>query len=185
MECVLAPGYHPDALAALQTKRDLRLLELRDLTVVDPWVFKHITGGLVVQTQDDAGDPVALKAVTKRGPTPAEEEALRFAWIVCKHTKSNAIVLAQQTKAVGIGGGVTSRVDAAQLAISKAGQRARGAILASDAFFPFPDAVRVAAEAGVTAIIQPGGSRNDEQAIATCNEHEMAMVFTGVRHFRH
>jgi len=185
VECVLAPAYSQRAIAALQAKRDLRLLELADLKASDPWAIKQVTGGLVVQTPDTAGDPVEINVVTKRAPSPDEEAALRFAWIVCKHTKSNAIVVARGTKAVGIGGGVTSRVDAAGLAIEKAGERAQGAVLASDAFFPFPDAVKVAAEAGVTAVIQPGGSRNDDQAIATCDAHDMAMVFTGTRHFRH
>ena len=185
MECVLAPGYHPDALSALSAKRDLRLLELPDLAAGDPWAAKQVSGGLVVQTPDALGDPTEMKVVTKRSPTSQEEASLRFAWLVCKHTKSNAIVLVQGSKAVGIGGGVTSRVDAAELALKKAGDRARGAVLASDAYFPFPDAVEVAAGAGVTAIIQPGGSRGDEQAIASCDQHHIAMVFTGVRHFRH
>ena len=185
MECILAPGYHPDALAILQRKRDLRLLELPDIAAGDPWALKHVSGGLVVQSPDDASDPAELKVATKRAPTAEEEAALRLAWIVCKHTKSNAIVIASERKAVGIGGGVTSRVDAARLAVEKAGERAKGAVLASDAFFPYPDAVEEAAKAGVTAIIQPGGSRNDAEAIATCDKHDIAMVFTGVRHFRH
>jgi phosphoribosylaminoimidazolecarboxamide formyltransferase/IMP cyclohydrolase len=185
MECVLAPGYEPEALDMLRAKRDLRLLELPDLSAADPWAIKHVSGGLVVQSPDAAGDPGELKVATKRAPTAEEEASLRFAWLVCKHTKSNAIVIVRDKKAVGIGGGVTSRVDAARLAVAKAGERARGGVLASDAFFPYPDAVEVGADAGVTAIIQPGGSRNDEQAIATCDERGMAMVFTGVRHFRH
>ncbi len=185
MECILAPGYHPDALAILQRKRDLRLLELPDIAAGDPWALKHVSGGLVVQSPDDASDPADLKVATKRAPTAEEEAALRFAWIVCKHTKSNAIVIASERKAVGIGGGVTSRVDAARLAVEKAGERAKGAVLASDAFFPYPDAVEEAAKAGVTAIVQPGGSRNDAEAIATCDKHDIAMAFTGVRHFRH
>ena len=185
MECILAPGYDPAAVEALSAKKDLRLLELRDMNATDPWAFKQVTGGLIVQTIDGEGDPGEMRVVTKRAPTADEKTALRFAWIVCKHTKSNAIVIAHGTRAAGIGGGVTSRVDAAQLAVKKAGERARGGVLASDAFFPYPDAVDVAAQAGVTAIIQPGGSRNDEQAIATCEKHEMAMVFTGIRHFRH
>jgi phosphoribosylaminoimidazolecarboxamide formyltransferase/IMP cyclohydrolase len=185
MECVLAPGYQPEAVVALSGKKDLRLLELPDLSASDPWAFKQVTGGLLVQTTDAAGRPEELRVATKRGPTAEEEAGLRFAWLVCKHTKSNAIVIAQGTKAVGIGGGVTSRVDAAELAVKKAGDRARGAVLASDAYFPYPDAVEVAAQAGVRAIIQPGGSRGDEQAIAACDQHDMAMVFTGVRHFRH
>jgi len=185
MECILAPGYDPQAREMLEAKRDLRLLELPDLAAADPWALKHVSGGLVVQSPDTAGEPEELKGVTKRAPTKEEEVGLRFAWITCKHTKSNAIVLAKGTKAVGIGGGLTSRVDAARLAVEKAGDRARGAVLASDAFFPYPDAVEAGAEAGVTAVIQPGGSRNDAQAIETCDKHDIAMVFTGVRHFRH
>jgi phosphoribosylaminoimidazolecarboxamide formyltransferase/IMP cyclohydrolase len=185
MECVLAPGYEADALSALREMKNLRLLELPDLHAAGRWAMKQVSGGVVVQTPDDSGAPAELKAVTKRPPAAEEESALRFAWIVCKHTKSNAIVIARERKAVGIGGGVTSRVDAALLAVQKAGARAKGAVLASDAFFPYPDAVETAAQAGVTAIVQPGGSRNDEEAIATCDKHDIAMVFTGVRHFRH
>jgi phosphoribosylaminoimidazolecarboxamide formyltransferase/IMP cyclohydrolase len=190
MECVLAPGYQPEALAALQQKKNLRLLELPDLQAADPWALKHVAGGLVVQSPDDQSDPAELKVATKRAPTAEEEAALRFAWVVCKHTKSNAIVIGRGKAAVGIGGGVTSRVDAARLAVEKAGERARGAVLASDALIPFPDVIEVGAKAGVTAIIQPGGSLlhgagGDEQAIATCDEYDIAMVFTGVRHFRH
>ena len=185
MECVLAPGYEPDALAALQQKKNLRLLSLPDLQEGDPWALKHVSGGLIVQSPDAGGRPKELKVVTKRAPTEEEDVALRFAWMVCKHTKSNAIVIGRGRKAVGIGGGLTSRVDAARLAVEKAGDRAKGGVLASDAFFPYPDAVEVAAEAGITAIIQPGGSRNDEQAIATCDRSGLAMVFTGMRHFRH
>ena len=140
---------------------------------------------LLVQTPDTAGDPSELKVATKRAPREEEIPALRFAWIICKHTKSNAIVIARENKAVGIGGGVTSRVDATRLAVTKAGDRAKGAVMASDAYFPFPDAIEAAAAAGVTAVIQPGGSLNDEEAIAACDKYGMAMVFTGVRHFRH
>jgi len=185
MECVLAPGYHPDALAALQQKKNLRLLELPDLKPTDPWALKHVAGGLVVQSPDNRSHPADLKVATKRAPTADEEAALRFAWVVCKHTKSNAIVIAKGKAAMGIGGGVTSRVDAAHLAVEKAGDRAKGGVLASDAYFPFPDAVEAASQAGVTAIIQPGGSMGDEPVIAACDEHDIAMVFTGVRHFRH
>jgi phosphoribosylaminoimidazolecarboxamide formyltransferase/IMP cyclohydrolase len=185
MECALAPGYQPEALEALRQRKNLRLLELPDLVKADRWMLKHVSGGLVVQSPDGETEPGELKTVTERAPSAEEEAALRFAWVVCKHTKSNAIVIARERKAVGIGGGLTSRVDAAKLAVEKAGDRARGAVLASDAFFPQPDAVRVAAEAGVTAIMQPGGSINDEQAIAACNEQDVAMVFTGIRHFRH
>jgi phosphoribosylaminoimidazolecarboxamide formyltransferase/IMP cyclohydrolase len=185
MECVLAPGYQPEALAALQQKKNLRLLTLSDLQSADPWALKHVAGGLVVQSPDEESDPAELKVATKRAPTEEEEAALRFAWVVCKHTKSNAIVIGRGKVAMGIGGGVTSRVDAARLAVEKAGGRAQGGVLASDAYFPFPDAVEAAAQAGVTAIIQPGGSTGDEPVIAACDEHDIAMVFTGVRHFRH
>ncbi|MFB3882597.1 MAG: bifunctional phosphoribosylaminoimidazolecarboxamide formyltransferase/IMP cyclohydrolase [Armatimonadota bacterium] len=185
MECVLAPSYSPEALAALQSKKNLRLLELPDLAQGDECLFRQVSGGLLVQSPDGESDPAELKTVTKRAPTGDETSAMKFAWIVCKHTKSNAIVIARGKKAVGIGGGVTSRVDAAELAVKKAGDRAKGAVLASDAFFPKPDAVDVAAAAGITAIIQPGGSINDEEAIAACDEAGIAMVFTGTRHFRH
>ena len=189
MECVLAPGYAPEALNKLQAKRDLRLLELPDLKYADPWALKQVTGGLVVQTPDSEGEPAEMKVVTKRAPTENELTSLRFAWLVCKHTKSNAIVVASGTRAVGIGGGVTSRVDAARLAVQKAGARAKGAVLASDAFFPKPDALTAGLEAGITAVIQPGGSRmregGDEVVIEACDKAGIAMVFTGVRHFRH
>lgn len=185
MECILAPGYADSALELLRSKRDLRLLELLDLKLQDPFDFKRVTGGLLMQELDvltQAGD---WRIVTQASPTKEQAAALRFAWVVCKHTRSNAIVIAQGSKAVGIGGGVTSRVDAMELAIKKAGQRAQGAVLASDAFFPKPDAVQAAAQAGVTAIIQPGGSKGDQEAIQVCNQHGIAMVFTGMRHFKH
>ncbi len=185
MECILAPGYSPEALSVLQQKKNLRLLELPDLAAGDPWMFRQVSGGLLVQSPDAEGAPSELKVATKRAPTAEEDVALRFAWVVCKHTKSNAIVIARERRAVGIGGGVTSRVDATELAARKAGDRAKGAVLASDAYFPFPDAVEVAARVGVTAIIQPGASLGDEAVIAACDAHGIAMVFTGVRHFRH
>ena len=126
-----------------------------------------------------------LHVVTDRKPTEAEMNALRFAWTVVKHVKSNAILLAQGDVVVGVGAGQMSRVDSSVIAVRKAGERTRGAVLASDAFFPFRDAIDVAAEAGVTAAIQPGGSKGDENVIEAANEHGMAMVFTGMRHFRH
>ena len=123
--------------------------------------------------------------VTKRQPTDAELADLRFAWLVCKHVKSNAIVLANNGMIVGVGAGQMSRVDSVQLAVRKAGERSRGSILASDAFFPFRDNIDEAAKAGVTAIVQPGGSIRDQDSIQACDEHRLAMVLTGVRHFRH
>ena len=135
----------------------------------------------------DAGDPPdgQWRVAGRRAPSEAEEAALRFAWIVCAHVKSNAIVLAQATATVGIGGGLPSRVDAVRLAVTKAGERARGAVMASDAFFPFADGLEVAAAAGVTAVVEPGGSVRDDEVIAAADRLGIALVFTGVRHFRH
>jgi len=139
-----------------------------------------------VQTRDYGADkPDEWKCVTKRKPTEAENYALHFAWFVCKHVKSNAIVLARDTHVVGVGAGQMSRVVSVEIAVKKAGDKSRGSVLASDAFFPFPDNVHAAAAAGVTAIIQPGGSIQDQKSIDACDQHGLAMLFTGIRHFRH
>jgi phosphoribosylaminoimidazolecarboxamide formyltransferase/IMP cyclohydrolase len=141
---------------------------------------------LLVQSRDLSGDDFAqAKVVTKRAPTEAELADLRFAWLVGKHVKSNAIVLAKGSMVVGVGAGQMSRVDSVHIAIRKAGERVRGSVLASDAFFPFRDNIDEAARAGVVAVAQPGGSMRDADSIAACDEHGLAMVFTGVRHFRH
>jgi phosphoribosylaminoimidazolecarboxamide formyltransferase/IMP cyclohydrolase len=133
-----------------------------------------------------SGDDFAqAKVVTRRQPTEVEMADLRFAWLVCKHVKSNAIVLAKEGRVVGVGAGQMSRVDSVHLAVRKAGERSRGSVLASDAFFPFRDNIDEAARAGVTAVVQPGGSMRDQDSIAACDEHGLAMVVTGVRHFRH
>ncbi len=184
MECVLAPAYDDEAVKILAAKKDLRLLELADLAAQEELSFRQVTGGLLAQTPDNKLAE-EMRVVTRRKPTAEEMASLEFAWLVCKHTKSNAIVLAQGKKAVGIGGGDTSRVDSARSALRRAGERAKGAALASDAFFPFPDTVKMAAEAGVKAIAQPGGSLNDDEVIKACDALGLAMVFTGVRHFRH
>jgi phosphoribosylaminoimidazolecarboxamide formyltransferase/IMP cyclohydrolase len=148
--------------------------------------IRSVRGGLLLQERDRAiEDEAGWKVVTERKPTAEELNALRFAWRVVKHVKSNAIVLARETATVGIGAGQMSRLDAVRLAIAKAGEMARGAVLASDAFFPFPDGVEEAAEAGVKAIVQPGGSRRDADVIEAANAYGLAMLFTGVRHFRH
>ena len=148
--------------------------------------FKTISGGLLVQEKDDLLlDEEKIKVVTKRAPTEKEAKDLRFAWTVCKHTKSNCIVLAKESAVVGVGAGQMSRVDSAKIAIRKAAKRAKGAVASSDAFFPFPDAVEEMAESGVTAVIQPGGSLRDEEVIAAADERGLAMLFTGMRHFRH
>jgi phosphoribosylaminoimidazolecarboxamide formyltransferase/IMP cyclohydrolase len=141
---------------------------------------------VLVQDRDASGDDFAhAKVVTKRQPTAVEYADLRFAWLVCKHVKSNAIVLAKDGMLVGVGAGQMSRVDSVQIAARKAGERTSGAVLASDAFFPFRDNIDEAAGAGVTAVVQPGGSMRDQDSIAACDAHGLAMICTGVRHFRH
>lgn len=188
IECVIAPEYDPAALDALKKwKENVRLLKTGPLTGGPQGLdYRRVDGGLLVQTRDvGADDPSKWKVATKRQPSQAERDALWFAWLVCKHVKSNAIVLVKDTQVVGVGAGQMSRVDSVQIAIRKAGERVKGSVLASDAFFPFRDNVDTAAAAGVTAIVQPGGSQRDADSIAACDEHRIAMVFTGVRHFRH
>jgi phosphoribosylaminoimidazolecarboxamide formyltransferase/IMP cyclohydrolase len=195
IECIIAPDYDPNALQALKKwKENVRLLRTGELVGGPQGLdYRRVDGGLLVQTRDvGADDPDKWKVVTKRKPTEDEFLALRFAWLVCKHVKSNAIVLAsrererpESVQVVGVGAGQMSRVDSVEIAVRKAGERSRGSVLASDAFFPFRDNVDAAAKAGVTAIIQPGGSVRDGDSIAACNEHGLAMLFTGVRHFRH
>src|SRR5205823_66562 len=145
--------------------------------------YRRVDGGMLVQTRDVGADkPEEWKVVTKRKPTEEELHALHFAWFVCKHVKSNAIVLANGTQVVGVGAGQMSRVDSVWIAVMKAGDRVKGSVLASDAFFPFRDNVDAAAAAGVRAIVQPGGSVKDADSIAACDEHGLAMLLTGVRH---
>ncbi|MDD1756334.1 MAG: bifunctional phosphoribosylaminoimidazolecarboxamide formyltransferase/IMP cyclohydrolase [Methanomassiliicoccales archaeon] len=189
VDCVIAPEYAPEALALLSKKKNIRLLrtgapiahdELPELKM------KKVKGGLLVQTADvQPLDPAALRVVTARAPTEVELESMLFAWKVCKHVWSNAIILAKGERVVGIGAGQMSRVDSSMIAAYKAKENARGSVMASDAFFPFRDGIDEAARAGVTAVIQPGGSIRDEEVIKAANEHGMAMVFTGVRIFRH
>jgi phosphoribosylaminoimidazolecarboxamide formyltransferase/IMP cyclohydrolase len=188
IECVIAPDYEPHALDALkQWKDNIRLLRTGELDGPPQGLdYRRVDGGLLVQTRDVGADDFdKWKTVTKRNPTEDEFNALWFAWLVCKHVKSNAIVLAKGQHVVGVGAGQMSRVDSVEIAVRKAGGRSRGSVLASDAFFPFRDNVDAAAKAGVTAIVQPGGSMRDADSIAACDEHGIAMVFTGVRHFRH
>jgi len=195
IECLIAPDYEPSALEALKKwKENVRLLKSGELVGAPMGLdYRRVDGGLLVQTRDVGADDLdKWKVVTKRQPTQAERDALWFAWLVCKHVKSNAIVLASRERerpessfVVGVGAGQMSRVDSVQIAIRKAGERVRGSVLASDAFFPFRDNVDAAAAAGVTAIVQPGGSQRDAESIAACDEHGLAMLFTGVRHFRH
>ena len=189
VECVLAPGYADGVFKMLKKKKARRVLALPEIGQgrgADERVFKFIRGGLLAQTADNhVMDPNDLKVVTKRAPSEKELIDLMFAWTVVKHTKSNAIVLAKDGATVGVGMGQTSRVDSGFMAVKRAGDRAKGAVMASDAFYPMPDGVEVGTDAGVTAIIQPGGSKGDEEAIAAADKAGAAMVFTGVRHFKH
>ena len=188
VECVIAPDYDDDALAKLQAwKKNVRLLRTGPMSGAPEGLdYRRIDGGLLIQTRDvEADEPANWKLATTAAPTPEQRAALEFAWIACKHVKSNAIVLAQGTQLVGVGAGQMSRVMSVEIAIQKAGPRAVGSVLASDAFFPFPDNIELAAKAGIAAIVQPGGSVNDQLAIDACNAHGLAMLFTGIRHFRH
>ena len=186
VECIVAPGYDAAALEHLATKKNLRLMEMSAAGDEGALELKRISGGVLVQQPDlhrlAASD---LKVAGKRAPTDTEMHALLFAWKVCKHVKSNAIVFARPGQAVGIGAGQMSRVDSVRIAIMKAQQPLAGTVVASDAFFPFPDGVEEAAKAGATAVIQPGGSVRDADVIAAADRAGMAMVFCGVRHFRH
>ncbi len=190
-EIAIAPEYEPEALKLLKKKKDLRILvaELPPTYGVSHQGyldFRRVRGGFLVQGSDSlAEDSVSLKTVTKRQPTPKEIEDLLFAWRAAKHVKSNAIMLAKDKTVTGMGAGQPSRIISAQISIEKAGKKAAGSVLASDAMFPFPDVVEAAAAAKVTAIIQPGGSIRDEDSIKAADKHNIAMVFTGERHFRH
>ena len=192
VEAIIAPDYTPEAFEALTTrpkwKANVRLMKCPALN--DPRAERHdyrrVSGGLLVQTTDEGKDPEnEWRAVTLRPPTGTEINDLVFAWSVCRHVKSNAIVFAKHGAIIGVGAGQMSRVDSVMIASKKSEGRCAGGVVASDAFFPFRDGVDLAAKAGITAVIQPGGSRNDAEVIAACNEHNMAMLFTGRRHFRH
>ncbi|MGD0056738.1 MAG: bifunctional phosphoribosylaminoimidazolecarboxamide formyltransferase/IMP cyclohydrolase [Methanomassiliicoccales archaeon] len=189
VEAVIAPSYTPGALETLMKKKNIRILRTNAPITRDEkpeMKMKKIKGGLLVQTSEYIKlKPENLKVVTKRQPTEEEIKSMLFAWKVAKHVWSNAIIYAKDERAVGIGAGQMSRVDSSIIAASKAKEEARGSVMASDAFFPFRDGVDEAAKAGVVAIIQPGGSVRDEEVIQAANEHNMAMVFTGTRVFRH
>lgn len=187
VECIIAPDYEEKALGLLMTKKNRRILACGELDKLQKGLeFRILRGGALIQAGDIIKEqPSDFKTVTERKPTPEQMKSLWFAWKICKHVKSNAIVICQGEKTVGIGGGQTSRVESVIIAARKAGERARGGVLASDAFFPMRDGVDEAAKAGVTAIIQPGGSKRDAECIQAANEQGVAMVFTGVRHFRH
>ncbi len=197
VECIAAPGFTADAKAILARRKNCRLVEMPDLKIEPAYELRSINRGLLKQ-EIDMGDPlpapavengggvgVGWKVMSKRQPTEAEWAALRFAWKACQHVKSNSIVFAQGTATVGIGGGQPNRVDCVRIAAERAGEKSKGAVMASDAFFPFPDSVEVAAQAGITAIAHPGGSVRDAESIAIADANHIAMVTTGVRHFRH
>jgi phosphoribosylaminoimidazolecarboxamide formyltransferase/IMP cyclohydrolase len=203
-EAIIAPGYEPDALPLLRQRKNLEILSVPNamranesgrsrftgthIRRPDERAFdiKRVAGGLLVQTPDESvADESNFKVVTERKPTLEELTDLIFAWRCVRHVTSNAIVLAKHLATVGVGPGQLSRVVAVEVAVRKAGENTRLAVMASDAYFPFPDGIEVAARAGVTAIIQPGGSLRDAMMIDTANKHRMAMLFTGRRHFKH
>ena len=184
LEVIAAPFFEPQAVSIFSAKKNLRLVEVE--AAPHKWTIKNISGGVLIQDFD--ARPLTgsdLKIVTQRQPTPQETRALLFAWKVCKHVKSNAIVYANDGQTVGIGAGQMSRVDSAKVGAMKAQLPLKGTVAASDAFFPFPDGVEEIAKAGATAVIQPGGSQRDHEVIAACDRLGLAMIFTGVRHFRH
>jgi phosphoribosylaminoimidazolecarboxamide formyltransferase / IMP cyclohydrolase len=184
LEVIAAPGFDDAAKAKFAGKKNLRLVEVK--AAPQKWILKNISGGILVQDVDMRPlSDVDLKVVTQRAPTPEETRAMLFAWKICKHVKSNAIVYARDGQTVGVGAGQMSRVDSAKIGAMKAQLPLKGTVAASDAFFPFPDGVEEIAKAGATAIIQPGGSQRDPEVIAAADRLGLAMLFTGVRHFRH
>lgn len=186
LECIIAPGFENGVQDLFKDKKNLRLLELDESKPISEPEFKRVSGGLLIQDKDlETLDSNNLKVPTKKKPAKKELESLIFGWRVAKHVKSNAIVLTRGTKTVGIGAGQMSRVDSVKIAKIKAGKSGRNSNLASDAFFPKADAVIEAAKAGVKAIIQPGGSISDDEIVRACDKYKIAMVFTGIRHFKH
>ena len=188
LEAVIAPSFDPAALEIFAAKKNVRLIEaaLPEPNAKSRYDIKTVSGGMLIQTTDTMDTPPAeWKTVTKRAPTAAELRELELAWKVVKHVKSNAIVVAREGRTIGVGAGQMNRVGSAEIALKQAGEAAKGAVLSSDAFFPFRDTVDAAAKAGITAIIQPGGSVRDEESIVAADAHGIAMIFTGMRHFKH
>ncbi|MEO8493784.1 MAG: bifunctional phosphoribosylaminoimidazolecarboxamide formyltransferase/IMP cyclohydrolase, partial [Planctomycetota bacterium] len=191
VEAIVAPDFEAAAVGVLTSKpkwrSNVRLMQVGRLD--DPKSrrdYRYINGGMLVQDADSLPDPEEdWKVVTAKQPTDEQLAELRFGWAICRHVKSNAIVLSKDRALCGVGAGQMSRVDSVEIAIRKAGDRAAGSVLSSDAFFPFPDSIHNAAKAGVAAIIQPGGSKGDDEVIAACNEVGIPMIFTGRRHFKH
>jgi phosphoribosylaminoimidazolecarboxamide formyltransferase/IMP cyclohydrolase len=186
VEVVIAPEFDDAAIKVLAAKKNLRVLRASQQQTAEGFEYKQISGGVLMQERDTHKlTREALKFVTTRTPYEKEIEDLLFAWTVCKHTKSNAIVYARDKQTVGVGAGQMSRVDSVKIGAARAQLPVTGSVLASDAFFPFRDGLDEAAKHGITAVIQPGGSVRDEEVIAAADEHNLAMVFTGVRHFKH
>jgi phosphoribosylaminoimidazolecarboxamide formyltransferase/IMP cyclohydrolase len=181
VEVLVAPSFSQDALGIMAKKENMRVLAIPEKSEGEE--IRSIDGGILVQRTPPCQEH--WEVITDRDPTPEEMSAVRLAWKVCKHTRSNTIIFADRNRTLGIGAGQMSRVDSAKIAIQKACASLKGSAVASDAFLPFPDTLEVAAEAGATALIQPGGSIRDKEVIAAANRHHMAMIFTGVRHFRH
>ncbi len=187
VEAIIAPEFTPDAFDILSQKPSIRLVELPTFQEQEPsYLLKYVQGGVLMQSPDALVlDDDQLNVVTKRRPETQEARDLKFAFAVCKHVKSNAIVLVKNGHTIGIGAGQMSRVEAVEIALKKANGYTQGAVCASDAFFPFKDSVEHLAAHGVTAIIQPGGSKRDQESIDACNVHDVAMITTGIRHFKH
>jgi len=185
-EAVIAPSFTEDAVETLKAKPNLRILPVGEKVEEDDLWIEKVSGGFLVQERDNHHLKLEdLKVVTKKQPTQAELEELQFAWNVVKHVKSNAIVITKDKQTLGVGAGQMNRVGSVGIAMEEAGEKSKGAVLASDAYFPFADSIEKAHEAGITAIIQPGGSIRDEEVIEACDKYGIAMVFTGIRHFRH
>jgi phosphoribosylaminoimidazolecarboxamide formyltransferase / IMP cyclohydrolase len=191
IEGIAAPGFSPEALEILTTKpkwkANVRLVSVGNLPAEGPdWAYRFIDGGMLLQDADNLADPEEdWNVVTDAKPEASKMDDMRFAWMMVRHVKSNAIVICKDEMLLGAGAGQMSRVDSVEISIKKAGDRIDGSVLASDAFFPFADSIDRANEAGITAIIQPGGSRRDDEVIAACNKYGMSMIFTGRRHFKH
>jgi len=186
LECIIAPGFDPGVPELFKEKKNLRLLELKDWGTDNDLQMKRVSGGMLLEAADSLTlDTLKLKVVTRKKPSKAQMQTLLFAWKVAKHVKSNAIVLAAGTRSVGIGAGQMSRVDSVMIARSKSSKLSKNCCLASDAFFPKADAISWAHKAGAQAIIQPGGSIADSEIIAACDKYKIAMVTTGIRHFKH
>lgn len=186
VECIVAPKFSDAAKQILSTRTNCRLLEIPNLKINPTYELRSINNGVLKQDLD-LGDPnnTEWKVVSEKQPTTAELASLQFAWKACQHVRSNAIVLAQNEATIGIGGGQPNRVDCVRIAAERAGEKTKGSVMASDAFFPFPDSIELAAQLGITAIAHPGGSKRDSDVIAAANKAGIAMVITGVRHFRH